>query len=148
MRSHHLHVIRNLMTRSQKALTGNNKNIFYTLSCVWLRRKRITHQMQDEASSTGQPLRDAQQTIESLSGRCSKPAGPQQTAADGSALSAQMASVRTMPPNSTRIPRLARILSWTFCSSFVDPSERRIFSILHGNILPSSIPALTCFLFF
>ena len=61
--------------------------------------------MQYDASSsgtTGQPLRDAQQPIESLSGRCSGPAGPQQTAADGSALSAQMASVRIMPPNSTR----------------------------------------------
>ena len=108
--------------------------------------------MQDYASSsgsTGQPLRDAQQPIEFLSGRCSEPAGPQQTTADGSALSAQMASVRTMPPNSSRIPHLARIFSWTLCSSFVDPKgERRIFSILHGNILPSSIPALTCFLFF
>ena len=70
--------------------------------------------MQDDASSsgrTGQPLRDAQQPIESISGRCSEPAGPQQAAADGSDLSAQIVSVQTMPPNSRRVPRLARIFS-------------------------------------
>ena len=41
--------------------------------------------MQDDASSvssTGQPLRDTQQPIVSLSGRCSGPAGSQQTATD------------------------------------------------------------------